>query len=938
MASFVPGQRWISEAEPELGLGTVVRVDGRRVEVAFPGAGERRIYAIAAAPLRRVRFSPGEIVADRAEGRLRVEEVGERDGILVYRGGGRELVESELAEGLSPSLPEQRLRAGRVDPPTAFDLRIEALRRRAEMRRAPTRGLVGGRIALLPHQLYIAEEVSSRRAPRVLLADEVGLGKTIEAGLILHRLLQTGRASRALVLVPPSLVPQWLVELLRRFQLWFRIFDEERCAAIERSRPLYNPFLDEQLVLAGLDLFERSAGRREQVVAAPWDVLVVDEAHRLGGGDDAPTPGYSLVAALAERTRAVLLLSATPEQLGRGSHFARLRLLDPQRYTERSAFEREAAGYAEVADLVERLLEGGPLRPDDRDSPLLAEPSGHLLARFDEAVRGEPGARERLVAEIVDRHGPGRVIFRNTREAVGGFPPRRPHLEELPPTPGPPDREPFDYARDPRLPWLAELVRSLARDKILLICRRREQVEALGSALARLIRVPSAVFHEALTLVQRDRNAAYFADPRGARLLLCSEIGSEGRNFQFCHHLVLFDLPEDPEVVEQRIGRLDRIGQRHAVEIHVPVPLGTSLEVRARWLDEGLDAFGQSLAGAHELHRRLGARVAALAARFDAGERDHVALAELIAASRREREEVAARLARGRDRLLERSSFDRRRAATLVERIRAVDEDAALEDFLLRLLERSGVRIEETGERTYLLEAEDVASGTLPGLGARRVHATFSRETALAREDLAFLTWDHPLVTAAIEALLGSETGNASVAWLPDGGPTSLLLEASFVLECVARAALGADRFLPPSPIRVVVDERLGDQSASFPAEELARRLRRTPSRSPGAADSAGLGRIGAMLAAARERAEREARTLIEEATSRMREALGAELERLEILAATGGRVLPDEIELIRGEIADLAEALAASRLRLDALRLIRCEPGERRGASLRPG
>jgi superfamily II DNA/RNA helicase len=104
--------------------------------------------------------------------------------------------------------------------------------------------------------------------------------------------------------------------------------------------------------------------------------------------------------------------------------------------------------------------------------------------------------------------------------------------------------------------------RRLAPAKLLLICRTRAKVELLEEAALRLksgARV--ARFHEGLTLAQRDRNAAYFAQEDGARVLLCSEIGSEGRNFQFAHHLVLWDIPADPDLLEQRIGRLDRIGQ-----------------------------------------------------------------------------------------------------------------------------------------------------------------------------------------------------------------------------------------------------------------------------------------------------------------------------------------------------------------------------------------
>jgi ATP-dependent helicase HepA len=106
-----------------------------------------------------------------------------------------------------------------------------------------------------------------------MLSDEVGLGKTIEACLILHRLLLSGRADRILVLVPESLVHQWFVEMLRRFNVWLHIFDEERCASIEAGEPGANPFLDDQLVLTGIGFLAADPRRSAQAVAAGWDVL-----------------------------------------------------------------------------------------------------------------------------------------------------------------------------------------------------------------------------------------------------------------------------------------------------------------------------------------------------------------------------------------------------------------------------------------------------------------------------------------------------------------------------------------------------------------------------------------------------------------------------------------------------------------------------------------
>src|SRR5436190_3479962 len=249
-----PGQRWVSDTEAELGLGIILKAEYGRVEVYFPAAKERRQYATESAPLRRVRFSAGDKIKTHEGVELIATTVEERGGMLVYHTDTREVPEAELSDTISFSKPEDRLLAGQVDDLATFDLRVEALQRRSRHRQSPARGFAGGRVDLIPHQLSIAGEVAARLVPRVLLADEVGLGKTIEAGLILHRLHLTGRAERILILVPEPLVNQWFVELLRRFNLLFSIFDEERCASIQEHQPDANPFLDSQLVLCSIAL------------------------------------------------------------------------------------------------------------------------------------------------------------------------------------------------------------------------------------------------------------------------------------------------------------------------------------------------------------------------------------------------------------------------------------------------------------------------------------------------------------------------------------------------------------------------------------------------------------------------------------------------------------------------------------------------------------
>jgi ATP-dependent helicase HepA len=115
---------------------------------------------------------------------------------------------------------------------------------------------------------------------------------------------------------------------------------------------------------------------------------------------------------------------------------------------------------------------------------------------------------------------------------------------------------------------------------------------ATGAGLREREGIRAAVFHEGMSIVERDRAAAWFSEEdSGAQVLLCSEIGSEGRNFQFASHLVMFDLPFNPDLLEQRIGRLDRIGQAHDIQIHVPYLEKTAQSVLVRWYHEGLDAF-----------------------------------------------------------------------------------------------------------------------------------------------------------------------------------------------------------------------------------------------------------------------------------------------------------------------------------------------------------
>lgn len=890
----VPGQRWTSDTEPELGLGIVLKSEYGRAEIFFPASAEHRQYALASAPIRRVRFSEGDKIRTHSGEALTVDSISDAAGLLSYHCGARAVAEAELSDSISFSKPEERLLAGQVDEIERFRLRTECLQRRRDLRQNPARGFAGGRIDLIPHQISIAAEVASRLAPRVLLADEVGLGKTIEAGLVLHRLHLTGRASRVLVFLPQALLNQWFVEMFRRFQMSFSIFDEERCLSLEASGE--NPFLDSQLVICALDFLVSNPKRAEQAREAGWDLLVVDEAHHLSWSPEGAGAEYSLVESFAQKVPGLLLLTATPQQLGMEGHFARLRLLDPDRYSDLESFLQESERYEAVAKAIDSLLAGKKLA----GSPLLR---GAVLARHKELLAGDESAREKVVASLLDEFGTGRVMFRNTRAALSGFPKRKAHLSPL--------------ADDTsRLQWLIATLKSLKKQKVLLICGSPGAATGLMESLQKEIKIPAAVFHEGLTLLQRDRNAAYFAEEDGARLLICSEIGSEGRNFQFAHHLVLHDLPSNPELLEQRIGRLDRIGQTSTIHIHVPYTEGTQEEVLARWYHEGLDAFQKNPHGATALAAMFGPRLKELGGTYDSN-----SLEKLIKDTASEKQKIGKRLQRGHDRLLELNSNKSRLAMPLIEVIRKQDSDAEFESFFIRMLDHLGVEVEELGSRSYLLKSGAGQSAALPGLSPEGAMFTFDRAKALSREEIGFLTQDHPLVRAAIEAILGMETGNSVFGIWKSELPNAVFLEAHLVLECVAPPALHADRFLPATPLRVVVDQSLADRGDD---EE----FRNAPLE---AGDVFAIidtpvfkkRHLPAMLSKAVEIGGLRKESLVQAARQKANDQFTSEIERLRDLSAINPSVRPSEIEALEAARDALFSALGDSTLRVDALKLV---------------
>ena len=914
--SFAIGQRWISETENNLGLGMISALDFRSVTLHFPATDETRIYAVAQAPLTRIVLNKGEQLHHQAGWQGEVLDIQEMNGLLFYlvkNAQGEDVIvnEKELSPIISFSQAKDRLFSSQIDRSEHFALRYQTLLHQQAQFQSPLRGLRGNRAGLIPHQLHIAQEVGNRVNPRVLLADEVGLGKTIEAGMILQNQLFAEKVQRVLIIVPETLQHQWLVEMLRRFNLHFSLFDEERCE--DFAEQAINPFSTESLIICALDWLKAHPHRVQQAIEAEFDCLIVDEAHHLAWSENAPSTAYLLVEQLAKAIPSVLLLTATPEQLGLESHFARLRLLDPERFYDYQAFLKEQENYQPVADAVQSLLSEKRLSAVEKNhiSNLLneqdVEPLFKALACHNDDEKQT--ARQELIQNLIDRHGTSRILFRNTRQGVKGFPHRIYHQITI------------DTAEvDEKIHWLIDFLKSHRNEKILVICKTAQTAIQLEQILREKEAIRSAVFHERMSIIERDRAAAYFADTEnGAQVLLSSSIGSEGRNFQFACHLVLFDLPENPDLLEQCIGRLDRIGQTRDVQIYVPCLANSAQQDLARWYHEGLNAFEQTCPIGMALFEQY---ETLLKVRSE----NKADFEQLIIQTQKQAKALRLALEKGRDRLLELNSNGGEKAQRLAAEIAQTDNSPQLVDFALNLFDIIGVEQDDLGENSIVI----TPTGTMlvpdfPGLKEEGVTVTFDRQLALAREELEFLTWDHPMIRQGIDLIASGDIGKASMALLvnkqlPAG---TLLVELIYMIESQSPKGLQLNRFLPPTPVRLLLDSKGNDLAGQVNFDTLQNKLKPLGKDITNKMVKMARPNIEQLIKLGDHKITEIAQAKIQEASKVADQTLSNELNRLIALKAVNKNIRQAEIDVLEQQRLVSLEELSKASWRLDSLRVI---------------
>jgi ATP-dependent helicase HepA len=519
---------------------------------------------------------------------------------------------------------------------------------------------------------------------RWLLADEVGLGKTIEACLILNRLVHTGRVERCLIVVPEALTVQWLGELWRKYHQVFVLLDGPRLADVARDfGPNFNPFDVHRRVVVALETLIQRPELTDLAVSAGIDLLVVDEAQRIRRPRGHPGDrGWRAIAPIAALGRHVLLLSATPLEDDAHGFFRLLQLLRPDEFPDEESFE-------------DRLARGTPLPP---------------------------------------------CTSSTRRSDIGGLPPRVGIPIDVPA-----EGEDVEAAA---LEWLlanAPRWRD-AKEKSLIFVAQRETLEMLRTALSHRAQLATGTFHEELSAAQRDTQVARFREPDGPSLLVSTEAGGEGRNFEFCRRLVLFDLPWKPTVVEQRIGRLDRIGRRIPVEIVYFRPRG-GIGADVVRLYETLGVFREPLSGLEPQLADLEAALKEIARDPRASLTDE-RVNELVAEARAAR----TRIREAAYQQLHRDPYRPEMAASILARV-PPDLDALTERIVTEACSRLGFRVEHLrGRRIHAIElGHEAVVDSLPGVpGGSSYVGTFDREEAVEDESVDFFASGHPLVEGVL--------------------------------------------------------------------------------------------------------------------------------------------------------------------------------------------
>ncbi len=991
---FKIGQRYVSQSEPGLGLGIVTEVQDRIVKISFPAVNDIRLYRSETAPVDRFVLAQGETAKNEKGVSFTIENVKEVNGLMVYEGrAGRSMKESELAAKISIARPADLFRAlmeNRVSNSGQFKRREEAMDLSSKWVSSPVRGMIGPRVSKIPHQYYLCHRAcSSSTLPRLMLSDEVGLGKTIEAGMIWHALKARGRITRTLIIVPETLKHQWLIEMKRRFNHLFTLVDEGFIKGLfvdDDDRP--NPFKLANDIICSIDFLIKQPALIEDLLDTEWDMTIIDEAHHLVCEDGFTSHEYILANAVLKHSKGVLLLTGTPLQFHPESQFNRLKMLDPVRFSDYMAFIKDQDAYRKLVNELNKLPTdpGQQMSWDDLNEIV---PKKSIIRPWLEQESAKSMTADEWIRRIVDAVGTGSVVFRNTRKGVGGFPKRV--LDEVALEPNPNYRDMVNaaaeqdldmstdiqengllctafsdaWALDERYVWLKKFIKEHKNDKVLLICESMEVVLALEALLTDYMG-PGAfsMFHENMTIMARDKAAANFSRENGANLLIASEIGSEGRNFQFAHHLILFDLPLDAALVEQRIGRLDRIGQTENIIIHVPYVKGSGQEVMFRWYHNGLNAFGTPMMSGGELFLKYTDEL--IAALAEPGPLLQHFIDDVIPQVKKDCEAMRKNIEKGRDRLLEFNSRNPEKAKEIIDEIERVDAVRDLQTLVFDSLMERGLEIEKSKIPGCFVVTmgTQVEAGSVPGMpesvggipgsssaGGRVVQEvgsfdegsgsgdedarysdassltiTFDRDVAMVHDEVDFVSLEHPLSQGVLDFETTLDNGAVACNIWQNSGMRGLIMQYNFAVDFAVSEEWGVSDLAGPKYLSVLINPNGEDLSDKVP--ELANAsFKDVPVPQGNPAVNMTLKYFSKDgLAIARRNVTVKAKELAEQAAAAVETRAEQEYQRMNHLLTMRGKAGNNEqLKQLRKNAQEWKKIISNPQLRLDAIRLLVC-------------
>ena len=810
---FAIGQKWTSYAEPELGIGQIIKQDFRSISLLFPVSGECRTYnSKGEPPLKRYVLKIGEKATSVKGTSIFVEEIAEENGLFHYKSKSKSISEDMLnfkpqSADFSSEIFEMLLEK-KFSSNFDFCLRENAARLRGIWKSSMSRGFLKPRIRLLPHQLYLGFRASRAVSlPRLMLSDEVGLGKTIESGLIWNVLQTEGKIKRTLLIVPEQLKNQWIIEFGKKFNQWFSSIDDNYISEYRKhATATQNVFLLHDTVICSLEFLLANKFVTESALEVPWDLLIMDEAHRAVKTSRGTNAEYILAEQFSQKIPGLLLLSGTPIQLAPEAYFYRLRLLDSARFQNWEEFEKNQNNYKNVAnDLSKISLDSNEeLSWEDlqKNIPKKSPIRSWLPIKADLSLTAAE-----WMSRVIDALGTGSSVFRNTRKSVKGFPKRI--LKTYP------------LEQDSQLEsWLSDFVKKHKKDKILLICSKSNTVNSLLSLLTEDVAV---AFKEEETSLERDKAAAAWMQPDGPNVLLSSEIGSEGRNFQSARHLVLFDLPEDSSLLEQRIGRLDRIGQGAEIYIHVPFAKKSKAEMLFLWYHEALGIFEHSLMGGGEMYAKFESELKSYLE--NPSKKFNKFLKEFLPRGKKEMQLLNEKAEAGRDRLLEFNSQNKKISSELLAEAQKMDSNEELLSFAFDMLSALDIEVQKgiypgsfvfkgapgQLEHATLLGANLANSsdnGEISEFDGCSITVATSRENAINYENVEFFHWEHPIMQRLFDKALSDDFGNAACVVCDFVPSDKVFVQYNFILEFSVNSHWGISNLVGEQLLSITLDNK----------------------------------------------------------------------------------------------------------------------------------